>query len=113
MKKRPKVGLSSVRDEPRDGGGKLYKWIREGTKAFGLPRCHPDWEGKRTQTTENQPGLASRQAAIEKTRWNMWDPGGVGGLRGHSNGVEHNFKEWAQELRNLGPFPELEDRSLH
>eukprot|EP00972_Heterocapsa_arctica_P086782 12792538-Heterocapsa_arctica.AAC.1 len=41
----------------------------------------------------------------------MWDPGGVGGPPGHSNEVEHSFHDWAKELRNLGPFPVLEDLS--
>eukprot|EP00972_Heterocapsa_arctica_P080756 11899591-Heterocapsa_arctica.AAC.1 len=41
----------------------------------------------------------------------MWDPAGKGGESGHSKGVEHNFKEWAKELRNLGDFPAIESLS--
>eukprot|EP00972_Heterocapsa_arctica_P066845 9863390-Heterocapsa_arctica.AAC.1 len=41
----------------------------------------------------------------------MWDPAGRGGEPGHSNGVEHNFKEWAKELKNLGEFAAIESLS--
>eukprot|EP00972_Heterocapsa_arctica_P044538 6573577-Heterocapsa_arctica.AAC.1 len=83
-----------------------------GSKAFVLPRCDPEWRCTRSQHSENPPpGLASRQAGIAKAWWKMWDPGGVGGPPGHSNEVEHNFHDWAKELRNLGPFPVLEGLS--
>eukprot|EP00972_Heterocapsa_arctica_P060918 8984602-Heterocapsa_arctica.AAC.1 len=50
------------------GSGKLYKWIREGSKAFVLPRCDPEWRGTEEQQVDNPPpGLAARQAGIEKT----------------------------------------------
>eukprot|EP00972_Heterocapsa_arctica_P039020 5746814-Heterocapsa_arctica.AAC.2 len=54
-------------EQSSKGGGKLYKWIRDGSKAFVLPRCDPDWKGTKSQQAENPPpGLASKQAGIEK-----------------------------------------------
>eukprot|EP00972_Heterocapsa_arctica_P012011 1761202-Heterocapsa_arctica.AAC.1 len=68
------------------GSGTLYKLIREGSKAFVLPRCDPEWRGTEEQQEDNPPpGLAARQAGIEKTWWQMWDPAGQGGEPGHSN----------------------------
>ena len=84
----------------KEGAGKLYRWVRNGSAVLAMPDCDPLWR----PGAGPAPGHLKRAQEVDEAWWRLWGAGRGFDVSG--------FDKWRKHYQKLPPFPGLLDGGI-